>query len=353
MFLFLFSIPVIIVIIIFILLGSNLDSAMSYFQGIQETIESQTTTKDIEFLQLDVSLVAAGVSRQAQLWKSDYGDVLLATSRANLVGLQERIRLYREHLNKDTTIVEDLKFVLNNISDIASASQEVDLDMMDILERYRTLQRYSIEVPPAELESALNIQDFWYQLFIESKTCDLRLNETKLLFKDVTLKNDADFRKSTVDIRNSFLDSGPGISSISLDDGLNLVKEYNTKLKSLSKQKQELINAQMLLGIDISSYSTLLQLQSEVDTLEKIYSFYESFREFQNTMGNSLWSELDSESLQKGIDDFDTQLKRFPKELKEIYTFKRVEEYLHNFQEAIPLVVNLKVITQFLCFVLC
>ena len=40
---------------------------MSYFQGIQDTVESQATVKDIDFLQLDMNLVAGGVARQAQV----------------------------------------------------------------------------------------------------------------------------------------------------------------------------------------------------------------------------------------------------------------------------------------------
>ena len=60
---------------------ANLDSAMSFFRGIRDTVDSQPVSKDIDFLQIDMTLVAAGVARQSEIWKIDYGDVLLLTSR--------------------------------------------------------------------------------------------------------------------------------------------------------------------------------------------------------------------------------------------------------------------------------
>eukprot|EP00595_Chromulina_sp_UTEXLB2642_P003388 CAMPEP_0196766870 /NCGR_PEP_ID=MMETSP1095-20130614/32088_1 /TAXON_ID=96789 ORGANISM="Chromulina nebulosa, Strain UTEXLB2642" /NCGR_SAMPLE_ID=MMETSP1095 /ASSEMBLY_ACC=CAM_ASM_000446 /LENGTH=154 /DNA_ID=CAMNT_0042131609 /DNA_START=184 /DNA_END=649 /DNA_ORIENTATION=+ len=45
---------------------ANLDSAMSNFQGIRETVEAQPIYKDIEFLHIDVTSVALGVAKQAE-----------------------------------------------------------------------------------------------------------------------------------------------------------------------------------------------------------------------------------------------------------------------------------------------
>jgi dynein heavy chain len=43
-----------------------------------------------------------------------------------------------------------------------------------------------------------------------------------------------------------------------------------------------------------------------------------------------------------GAEDMEKQAKKFPKNLKEISTFKLVEAKLINFKESLPLVVNLK-----------
>ena len=50
-------------------------------------------------------------------------------------------------------------------------------------------------------------------------------------------------------------------------------------------------------------------------------------------MSSTMWSDLDITVLQKGAEDFERKLKKFPKELKEIYTFKMVEKMVAHFNE--------------------
>ena len=64
---------------------------------------------------------------------------------------------------------------------------------------------YTIDVPEEEMAAAMNIQATWKQLIIYSKTKDLRLIHIKLKFRDVTSKEDQEFRERLIVIRNEFL----------------------------------------------------------------------------------------------------------------------------------------------------
>ena len=44
----------------------------------------------------------------------------------------------------------------------------------------------------------------------------------------------------------------------------------------------------------------------------------------------------------QGAESMEKMAKKFPKELKDLLTFKKVEARLLNFKESLPLVVNLK-----------
>lgn len=120
---------------------ANLDSAMSYFKGIKESVDSQPVSKDIDFLQIDMTLVAAGVARQSEIWKADYGDVLLQTSRSMLLRLQEKMSKLENDIESETNTLEQLKFVLNVLAEIQNATQDMELEMMDITERFSALTR--------------------------------------------------------------------------------------------------------------------------------------------------------------------------------------------------------------------
>ena len=144
------------------------------------------------------------------------------------------------------------------------------------------------------------------------------------------------------DLRKNFLDLGPGVSSISLDEGVELLAEYKLKVAKLQRTKAELINAQNLFDLDVKPYPALQSTQSDLEQLDKIYSLYKEYKEFQESMSGTLWGDLDIAALQRGAEEMEKSAKRFPKDLKELATFKAVEARLVSFKESLPLVVNLK-----------
>ena len=49
---------------------------------------------------------------------------------------------------EDTSDLENLKFMLNQIAEINADRMHMELLYADVVERYRTLKAYDIEVPP-------------------------------------------------------------------------------------------------------------------------------------------------------------------------------------------------------------
>lgn len=89
----------------------------------QETAESQPPIKDLDFLQIDVTMVAVGVARQAELWKTEYGEALHSHSFILYSQLSHRIGLLEEQTAAETADIDQLKFVLNIIAEVVSMVQ--------------------------------------------------------------------------------------------------------------------------------------------------------------------------------------------------------------------------------------
>lgn len=89
------------------------------------------------------------------------------------------------NLKRSPDTLEDLKFVLKVIADAKDMSLTVEMRIADILERYRTIAMYDIEVTPEEKEACDNIQKMWEDLFLESKYVDASLIVVKKKFTEV------------------------------------------------------------------------------------------------------------------------------------------------------------------------
>ena len=56
----------------------------------------------------------------------------------------------------------------------------------DVIERYRTLERHSVNIEANELQLAHSLAEKWRELYVFARTKDLRLAKVKEDFPDLT-----------------------------------------------------------------------------------------------------------------------------------------------------------------------
>ena len=64
--------------------------------------------------------------------------------------------------------LEELKLILSTIAQIREISLEVDFNLVDIEERYRTLHMYDIKTTTQEVETCNGIRNTWTELVYRS-----------------------------------------------------------------------------------------------------------------------------------------------------------------------------------------
>jgi dynein heavy chain, axonemal len=171
--------------------------------------------------------------------------------------------------------LEDLKFVLRTIANIQQSSDLIEESIVDIKERYRTLDMYKIEITSEEKEILGCIQQIWSNLFMNSKYRDVGLTVIKERFTEITREQISDFGSKLKEFAEKFATYGPGAVGDDLDLGVKLLKTFKDELNKLELEKQELTNAEKLFNLPISSYAALMQVKKETRALEDLYKLYE------------------------------------------------------------------------------
>ena len=92
----------------------------------------------------------------------------------------------------------------------------------------------------------------------------------------------------------------------------------------------------------MTSYPVLVEVQSEMSRMKVIYDLYSAFEKFREDMSQTSWGELDVEVLKEGVDKAEKEIKKLPKELKELSKYKAYELVVVSFKESLPVIVNLK-----------
>lgn len=356
------------------------DNRIAIYDKLSDTVRGQTSRKDIDFLRIDCYAVQAGLAARAQEWTIEYGMVLYEIAKGRLDALNEEITECRKVLDSDPQDLEELKHVLHVITSVNEKTMVKELEIADIMEGFRTLTKFNLvpdrlivdtdepalsAVPTSpknpgndvqtakerieEGENAFltsrSLDEAWRQLVLDSKTKDLRMDTVKEEFRKVTQHSAEDFVTTVHNLKRTFEATGPGKKSSGdgeLDEGVELVEHYVEKLGHMFREREQIVNAQKLFNLDITSYPELNQVKTELGKLQHIYSLYSELKQFEAEMSSMLWSELDVHALLKGAEALEKKLRKLPKELRAMPTYDAVEEAIVRFRDSIPLIQSLK-----------
>jgi dynein heavy chain len=164
--------------------------------------------------------------------------------------------------------------MLNVIAEIRSASEDVELNYRNIQEAYRTLKMYNIDIVGGENEAAQDLPNKWDDLLVRAKQIDDELIPVKVKFTDTTLAQVKDCKTEVKRFRDDFAINGPAAMDMDMDRGLELLKDAKQVVSGFLQRREQLVRAEKLFNLTITSYPELFELENEVKELEKIYDLY-------------------------------------------------------------------------------
>lgn len=305
-------------------------------------VESQISAKDIAFIRINSTPLQNSIHEEANQWVRSIGNHLNVISKENLDQLQARFKEFDNDLSRNPQTLDDLTFVLNVIANISDASEEVETLYRDVVEAYRTLRMYNLDVTPEEMQLSENLPRQWEDMIDKAKVVDAGLICVKAKFTDQTQAQVKTFKMALQHYKEEFALHGPGSSNLDMDEGLKRLVEAKNAVSALSLEREGLVRAEKVFNMTISSYPELFELEVQLKDLDLIYVLYSDVKEAVSSWSKTLWANLDISVLNKGIEAYTTRLKKLPKELKQLAPYNVVAERIYTFKDSIPLFSDLK-----------
>ncbi|KAI9009714.1 dynein heavy chain and region D6 of dynein motor-domain-containing protein [Gaertneriomyces semiglobifer] len=320
----------------------NYDERLAFYSKLAKDVEAQPTLKDIDFIRIISSPLQDAIYKEAQAWIRSTGTYLNTMAKESLARVSERIDKYEEELQKVPATLDDLTAVLNVISELRAASEDVEMTYRDILEAYRTLDVYEIPVDEAEMSAATSLPQRWEAALQRAKEVDDGLIPVKRKFTETTQAQVSEFKNELKRFKEDFMLNGPGVMDTDMDRGSELLTEAKDVVESFQTTKEGLVLAEKLFNLTVTSYPELYELENEIKELDKIYTLYADVKDAINSWSTTLWSNLDINVLNKGIEGLSNRLRRLPAELKQLPPYNVVAEKIVTFKDSIPLFSDLK-----------
>jgi dynein heavy chain len=90
----------------------------------------------------------------------------------------------------------------------------------------------------------------------------------------VTKKEVEQFKENIKLLHKEYKASGPGADSTSLEKGLESLQEYKAVVSELNARREELVKAEKLFNLPISSFPELVAIEEENKVLSVLYDCY-------------------------------------------------------------------------------
>lgn len=221
----------------------------------------------------------------------------------------------------------------------------IELEYSELEESFRTRLLYAqadqVEERQAQYQDACQIRQRWQALSDEADSVDLNLEDIKAEFSETTKKQVSDFSKVAAEFLDKLKTRGPGLPSVGLDQGLQLLHDFQVELEQLVAEREELVLAEKLFGMHITSYPEVAQVESELKKLAEVYAIYHEYIDAVKGFSSILWSELDVSKLVSGTEEIYTKLKKL-KHLKHLPVFELADRTIEGFLNSLPLMADLK-----------
>jgi dynein heavy chain len=147
---------------------------------------------------------------KAKSWLDRYGNVLKELGMKGLKLIKADIEVAKDKLKQEANNIDDLKRLLNYISEIKNMSMQMELNIAEVTEKFRILKMYNQTVEVEKMEEAFGLQEKWNELVIEAKKKDIKLGEEKKKFSEVTQQEVADFKEELKKLHARYVSNGPG-----------------------------------------------------------------------------------------------------------------------------------------------
>lgn len=195
----------------------HFDEKLTFYSRLAKDVESQLPIKDVDFIRVNFLPLQAAIHSEATSWIAAIGKHLNTIALEGVTGIESKLSKFYEHLQKTPENLDDLTFVLNVIAEIRAETEDVELNYLNILESYRTLDMYAIAIPKEEHLAAESLPAKWEELLLRAKTIDDELIPVKAKFTHMTLDQVRDCKADVKKFKDDFAINGPAAMDMGID----------------------------------------------------------------------------------------------------------------------------------------
>ncbi|KAG5468030.1 hypothetical protein LSCM4_01117 [Leishmania orientalis] len=312
-----------------------------YFNMIRD-FDEECHVHNFGFMRCDETPFYTELVGHVYQWVAMEGAQLSDTVRARMMQRYNTIKKINEDLVRPCDNIADLKLVLEVIHNARASSLEVEQALREIEYVYSSLQHYGVALDAEILKLAMSLQDMWSCTLARVHKTSVALEPRKVELRELTIQEVDKFLEEGAKVLKEFRSTGPGRADIDLAAGNESKKQWRQRLTELQMKRDQLVKAEKLFDLPLTTHTSLQQLNEELTKVETIYDLYEQWMSDLRRWNRSSWKDLLLSDLEATTEERAKQARALGKHYGTVHPFSAVHQLILNFQSSLPLLAKLK-----------
>ncbi|XP_030831333.1 dynein heavy chain 5, axonemal isoform X2 [Strongylocentrotus purpuratus] len=316
---------------------SDFQSTIVHYRELEEAILAEPDFYNVGAIALYTEKLKISLTTETKAWCVAFGKACNEKYRTMMEGIIDFIDDSTKKLNRPIKDLDDIRLAMKALKDVRENEIRIEMAIGPIEESYALLNKYELLVAKEDVERVDTLRYSWAKLSSQATEVSHHLLSIQPNFRAGLIESVKTF---TVDCNNfyeSYHDNGPMVTGLPPKEASDRLLIYQNHFDNLNRKFITYTGGEELFGLSVTEYPELLVIRKELNLLQKLYGLYNDVIDRVNGYYDILWLDVDIESINNQLIEFQNRCRKLPRALKEWPAFNMLKKTIEDFNETCPL----------------
>ncbi|XP_027537399.1 dynein heavy chain 5, axonemal isoform X11 [Neopelma chrysocephalum] len=316
---------------------SEFESEILHFQDLELKINSEPEYICVGAIAMYTADLKLALRSETKAWMTLLGYHCNKKYRTEMEAILTFIEETGKKLNRSITDLDDIRIAMSALKEIRELQISIDSQVGPIEESYAMLNKYDLLVAKEETEKVDTLHYTWEKLLIRANEVQNELVALQPNFRGELISAVKTFTEDCAQFYLDYDQNGPLVVGLKPREASDRLTMFQNRFDNLFRKYITCTDGEDLFGLPVTQYPQLLEIQKQLNMLQKLYKLYNSVIDTISGYCDILWSELDIEKINSELLEFQNRCRKLPRAVKEWQAFFDLKKTIEDFSECCPL----------------
>ncbi|CAK6981993.1 LOW QUALITY PROTEIN: dynein axonemal heavy chain 5-like, partial [Scomber scombrus] len=306
---------------------TEFSSQISSYSKLEEQISELPASCTVGSILFHTDELKLALTQECRVWKRAFGAALNRRASADMDDIFSFVDGLTKRLQRPITDLEDVR----------EAEVRIDAGIGPVEESFALLNKHELLFNDGNAERVDGLMYAWRNL-----NALVVQNQNTLVKIQPSMKADLlsavqSFQSSVQTFCSDYNHRGPGEENVAPAEASELLHSFQAEFDQLWRKYTTCSGGEQLFGLHVNEYPELQRIKRELSLLSKLYGLYNCVIDSVAGYYDILWADLNIESINTELQDFQNRIRKLPKALKEWRAFIDLKKTIDDFTESCPL----------------